>query len=137
MKHKEKQIENLQTEIVELHYEMNVIPLFHTRDGMFGLQTRDVLVGKRVVTKIFAAVDQDDGEKIVKEVTKSWLKAALDEATFDYYKNYSNETGWIVMTDDGPSVFETNEDDLEELYKNQKIIIYENEEKAVRCKKRL
>jgi hypothetical protein len=115
MNHKQKQIDNLETDILVLTYEMNVIPLFHPRDSIYGLQSREVLVGTKIEKKYFVATKQENEEKIVKEITLSWLQESVDKNTFEYFKKYENEKGWIVLNEDGPSVFETPDDEIEEL----------------------
>jgi hypothetical protein len=135
LQHKQKQLKVLENDILIKRFEMNVIPLFHPRDSIFGLQSRDTLVGEKLVKSYFVAAKQDNGEKIVKEVTLDWLKTAIHPLVYNYFIMKEDQKGWVVLTDDGPSLFDTPDDDIAGLYENQQIRIYENPEKTVRVHK--
>ena len=91
LKRKHYEINVLNTEITLLRYEMHDIPLFHPRDSICGLQSIEVLVGRKVVKKYFVCVEQDNKERIVKEVTLNWLQLALEPPIFEYFLRYKNE----------------------------------------------
>jgi hypothetical protein len=129
---KEAEITALDTEIALRKIDLEQIPLFHPRDSIYAIQSREVLVGTEIVTKYIVAVKQDNDERLTKEVTLEWLQEALEHEVFDYFIKHEQEKGWVVLTQGSPALVDMDDDDLEGLFQGQQILTYENPDKTVR-----
>jgi hypothetical protein len=132
IKKKEAEINVIETEIALLKIDLEYIPLFHPRDSIYAIQSRDILVGSKVEKKYIVAVQQENGERLTKEVTLEWLQEAFEPEVFEYFMKHEEEKGWVVLTNGNPALVDIDDDDLDALYQGQQIFTYQNPEKTVR-----
>ena len=95
-----------------MQYDLNVIPLFHPKDRIYAIQTREALVGDNAQTKYILVVKQEDGTKVCKEVTEEWLKTAIEPEIYDHLIENKDKKGWVILVDGNPALIDVDDDDL-------------------------
>ena len=86
-------------------WEKKNLPIFHPRDSIYALQSREILIKNKLVKKYFAAVKQDNGTQMVKEVSYSWLVKNLEKEYIEFFQKHEEEKGWLCLGEDGPTYY--------------------------------
>ena len=79
------------------------------------------LYKNNLIRRYYAAVEQDDGRKFVKEVTLVFLKQNLEPKYWVWFEQHDEERGWLAFDGSEPVYYEMSENSIMKLQGVNKI----------------